>query len=375
MDYKTREPIEKIVEVYPKENLEEFTSILETLASHGYNFFQWSDFNNAFFKEKIQLQYPEFKDMDMDESYEFQMKWERDNPDKTWFFVEAFGEHVDFIRGEGKTFTECATNILNGYLNRISCEEHDWAYTHKNGHKTCKKCKKFAPCTVEEALEHYPKGSVKMDHEKSLYFHDTISFCTECGSKHMHFLKYAYLPEKQYQCASCEAVLPHSVYYEWAEYKPERTERRMIPGTTEEKIKKQFVLFRGKELKEKAFQHYFFPFISGLILHAVYIEKTDASDKESIQSFIEPYVIRFFEHANITISTNDGVKIDPVSVALRHFSIEKEEREAVVKNLSYAIVGKKALLTNKEDGEEHMVNQFTKVVEALTSSKNKKDLD
>ncbi|MCK1999862.1 hypothetical protein MZM54_00510 [[Brevibacterium] frigoritolerans] len=203
--FKTREPIESVHKISKDEDIEKLRTLLNELAELGWTANQWSDMLPDDDDPILLTVEPKFNDFTKEEKdIFFDVHFER-IPKR--YFIESF-EHPKFgyIRAEGYSLVECAEKLIQRGKKQLGCS-HSWAYTHSNGHKTCKLCKTFVPCTVNEALAHYEKGSVKIDEAFTLYFHNARSLCT-CGSDKLHYLQHSMFDEKQYQCPVCKKYWP-----------------------------------------------------------------------------------------------------------------------------------------------------------------------
>lgn len=203
--FKTREPLDTIHNISPNEDIDKLTELLNELFDLGWDWSQWSSMLPDYDDEDISSLDPEYKNL----SEKDKRKFVRNNMDRIprHYFIESFGQPVyGYLRGEGRSLVECAGKIVRRAKQQLNCD-HKWKYTHNNGNKTCEKCYAFVQCTVEEAIKNYEKGSVKVNDNLILYFHNERSICN-CGSKKVYYLKPSMLMEKQYQCESCLEYLP-----------------------------------------------------------------------------------------------------------------------------------------------------------------------
>lgn len=257
-----------------------------------------------------------------------------------------------------------------------SCK-HEWSYTHSNGFKTCKVCKKFTACTIEEALNNYEKGNVKVNDFLNLYFHNNKAIC-KCGSKQVYYLQLSMLDKKKYQCTKCSSYLPlkfkHLKYDDVPispnddEYKNASFERKGKGSFNQHKI---FSLGLETEANLKKliakytlqmFKHYVFFEKDKDYLEEVLTSET-LIDKELISEFIiwfEPYVYNYTKGKNIQIKYNDK-KLELVSI--KHFKINIENKKW---DISYDLETRTPEKPNPEPAE-----LFKNIFTAMLNSEEK----
>lgn len=266
--YKTRQEWYVISELSPNENISEIKKVFEELSQYGLTYFQWSSFSQPLIRkgarERLLVAYPSYKNASSKERRKWSKEFKAKEPN--WFFIEAFG--YQFIRSEGETFLGIANSLLEKVKKMHSCENHQWAYTHENGHKTCSLCRYFSPCTVEETLSHYKKGSVNINEFETLQFNHEKPLCS-CGSHQTIYFRKSYLPERSEICKSCHNYLPDAEGF-----------------TNEQIIQEDFIFFKDVSTTQEDFKKFFSDWLVLLFEHYTYAEKTE----EPFEQWVQPYI-------------------------------------------------------------------------------------
>lgn len=293
---KTRLPIEQMLEVQPNTDLQAIQTIFDELETLGFTFVQWED---------------------------YVLEEEEEEP----VFMEAFGPQ--FMRADESTYLECAKVILENYKKRLECKKHEFAYTHSNGNKTCKHCRYFTKCTIEEALENYEKGEVKWDEYKTLKFNHLRSLCS-CGSHKVFYLKHAFDPKKKYQCANetCNRFVPLEEVLK-GDYIP-----KAIPKTMEERMRKLMVFKRNRTLSPKSLTDVLVRFVTQMYLQAKYVDKLFENEnwEQTFIDWVQPYTTTFVSILNCS------VKLEDEDVVLVIKDVKLEQVRLIEKNGSEIII-------------------------------------
>jgi len=275
--YKLKRPLEDMLLISPQESLEAIRETFDEIAAYGSTYFQWSrssqPLNHRPTYQAFTELHPMYNDMPRNQQNVLRKNFIAQQPN--YFFIEVFGGKYGFVRATGTTFEEIAQRILEKIQKMHHCPEHEWAYTHSNGHKTCKKCSFFADCTVDEALAHYEKGEVKINANETLQFDHTKELCI-CGSHSKLWLRHSHFPEKNAKCTACHQFIPLT----------KENSILSLPLTTDEQIKSDFVLENETSMDEKELNHVFSSWLHTLYMHHSFVEKTEQPFIEWVQPYL-----------------------------------------------------------------------------------------
>lgn len=342
-DYSTRQDFSTI-EVLTGEDVDKVKKVLAEIAVFGYDSFQWSSFSQPMNKpgtyERFLTEHPNYKTLPENEKTNLFRSWSNEQSD--WYFIEGFGKQ--FIRGEGETMYDCALVILEKAKKIENCTGHIWEYTHSNGHKTCRLCKRFAPCTVEETLANYKKGHVELDEHKTLEFDHENPMCT-CGSHTRHFLADSIMPDKYYRCTECKSYLD------------EETESPLIPESFEEHIREFYAFDTDSLLSEEQWKKILLKFTNELIKHAKYVEEMDL---DNFVSWSKQHYQTFCSAINSTISKEEKQYL---VIDIKDLKIEIDQEQIL--SLSFSLVSK-PVDENKLTKEENVRNGFLGLAKAFS---------
>lgn len=354
--FKSRNDIKEVLEYNKDENLDLLIKKLNQLAEIGWDFHQWSTTYQDIEPEELYEKYPNYDEMTDKEQHKVFSKL-LESKGKICF-IESFGESKEgYLRGEGHTFLKCAEKILNQAIKIENCN-HEWAYTHSNGHKTCKHCRKFASCTVEEALENYESGSVKIDKHHSLVFNHNKALC-DCGSHKLIYHDLSMLDTKSYQCNECDKFIPvryknlsHTSY-------PVGPNSDDYENGTEEPLHDSGLKHRLLTIGVSSRPHIeqqIHRYITRMYLHFLHIER-----KVHIKEFIEwvnPYLEEYITSSNAQIKEEEK-HYNVKGLTNLHINSSIKEKKF---DISYDL-----LLEETADKQKEPVEIFTELFKAFAS--------
>lgn len=338
--YKTRQTFEQIISLSPNEDIEVIKQLFEEAATYGLNFFQWSSFSQPLNKtgnrENLRSLYPDYDTATNEQKRKWRDEFTQNEPNH--YFIEAFG--YQYIRVTGETFLEMAKDILEIVKQMHDCMLHEWAYTHSNGHKTCSLCGFFTSCTVEEALQNYQKGEVKLTEHETLYFDHEKALCS-CGSHQIVYLRKSYFPEKTYRCSDCRSLLPN-----------EKETYGYFPTTTIEKIKEDFAFYDNTSVTYEQFREKFNSWLTEVHEHYLYIEDKTVP----FLDWVQPYIHQLTEVANLYI-VGKGITSRIESLSL---SIHEIQEDGAYLHLSIKQSDEKATIPTKEEAFHNALDSIVK---------------
>lgn len=352
--FSSRKPIEDVHNISKNEDIEKLRSLLNELAELEWTRHQWSDIlpdDDDPILLTVEPNFNEFtkeqKDIFFDEHYDSIPKR---------YFIESFGHPTyGYLRAEGYSLVECAEKLILRGKKQIDCT-HSWDYTHNNGNKTCKDCRAFVPCTIEEALEHYEKGSVEMDDSITLYFHNSRSLCT-CGSHKLHYLQHSMFDEKKYQCPVCETFWPikfKDSKHSSLPVSPIDDQYESAQFETTKKIWDRHRFMTFGVTSEKQIKNQITRYILNMAKHYQFIEKGDSVD--AFMEWVTPYVVQAVVKTDTQIVvegkkyTLKGItdlrinldeKIIEYGLEIEEPEKENEDPEVVLKQVMESILNRK----------------------------------
>jgi len=276
--YKLKKPLEDMLLISPQESLESIKETFDKIASYGSTRFQWSHssqpLNHRPTYQAFTELHPTYKSMSQEQKFTLRKAFIAQQPN--YFFIEVFGGKYGFVRATGNTFEEIAQRILVKIQKMHDCPEHEWAYTHSNGHKTCKKCSFFAKCTVDEALAHYEKGEVRLNADETLQFNHKKALCP-CGSHSKIWLRHSHFPEQDAKCTVCHQFIPLT----------NESNILSLALTTDEQIKHDFVFEDENSMDEKELNRVFSSWLHKLFMHHALVEETEQPFVQWVQPYID----------------------------------------------------------------------------------------
>ncbi|MED2737734.1 hypothetical protein [Bacillus toyonensis] len=345
MKFKTREPLEDIKKINPTENIDELTRLFNELADYGWNSQHWSEKSPEYTADDILKFCPTYFQVSERAQGRIRIEFYKTLPPE--FFIETFGDEKEgLLRAEGKSLVECAEKQLAKAKKQAVCE-HQWQYTHSNGHKTCGECGKFTGCTVEEALAHYEIGNVDYDDETTLYFNNNMTVC-ECGSHKVLYLQHSMFFEKQFKCMSCQKFLPlkfKNLSYSSVPVYPNSVEYKTATlNNTDTMYDRHRIVTLGL-ITENDLRFKITEYIKNMMKHYVYIEG-NSSTSEFID-WVTPYVYQIITKANTQIIM-DGQKLKLLGI--RNLLLEINIKEQIF-DINYELETKVPETENPEPAE------------------------
>ena len=290
------------------ENEREIILVLNELAQLGWNSHQWSTDKPDFTTEDVIKAFPQYSSLN---HIEQEKLWEDylDNLPDT-FFIESFGKmHHGYIRSDQDTLLACAKDILAKAQKKANCLPHEWKYTHSNGHKTCKNCYTFAPCSVEEAKANYEAGHVELDAHKVLYFNRNNAICS-CGSHEIYYLKDSMFFDTRYKCVSCHQFLParydnsHSHFSNVLSPSDPNFLTGDLAPTKRLHYNPQKIVRMGVATLP-FLESQIIRYVMKMIQHYTFVSEQDPNDLEQMTSWLAPYVRACIQQGKFQIKKDD----------------------------------------------------------------------
>lgn len=366
--FKSRNPINNIAKISKKDalQLDKIIEILNELADLGWNSNQWSTSTPDFEIEDVEKIYPTYKSMSEDEKFKVMGDYIDTLPE--YFFIESFGnKKYGYLRADRPTVLECAQSCLEQAKIMINCINHDWIYSHSNCcHKTCKICGTFTKCSLEEALEHFPKGAFELNESLTLYFNHNKELCT-CGSHKLYYNTHSMFNKTNYQCTECHEFKPTKykktkpTSFNYLSVSPlDNDYDDAIILTDDDSPHNRHELFTigysNKEFVNQLIQRY----TLRMLLHFLHVEQRSCSE---FFEWFKPYIKKCIAISNLQIKENEQY-LDITDIIPQNIEIDLIDNHFEFK-LTYDLVLMDS--NEKKDSPEIIFNNlFTSLVKVTS---------